>query len=213
MGACRPALSAGGDYYDFIAMPNGGVGIAIGDISGKGISAALLMATLRAFLRGQAIDHETDLSTVIAKLSRLVFESSAENRYATFFLGTYDSTSRVLRYVNAGHNAPIVIRAGGDVVRLEVGGSVVGLMREGAWERGQVRLEPGDLFIAFTDGISESMNHADEEWGEERLIEATRAVWGAPAKAILDHIVRSADGFVAGAPQHDDMTLIVARVG
>jgi sigma-B regulation protein RsbU (phosphoserine phosphatase) len=212
-GACRPALGVGGDYYDFIPMSNGGLGIAIGDVSGKGIPAALLMATLRAFLRGQAIDHETDLGAVIGNLNRLVFESSAPNRYATFFLGAYDSGSRVLRYVNAGHNAPIVIRLDGEVVRLEAGGSVVGLMRGGEWEPGQVKLEAGDLLVAFTDGISEAMNQADDEWGEERLIEAARAMRRGAVKTILDHIVRSADGFVSGAPQYDDMTLIVARVG
>ena len=146
-------------------------------------------------------------------MNLLVFESSAQNRYATFFLGTYDSASRVLRYVNAGHNAPMVIRADNEVVRLEAGGSVVGLLRGGAWELGQVKLERGDLLVAFTDGISEAMNDSDQEWGEDRLIETARAMQGTPAKAILDHIVRSADGFVAGAPQHDDMTLIVARVG
>ena len=212
-GACRPALGVGGDYYDFLPISNGGLGIAIGDISGKGIPAALLMATLRAFLRGQAIDHETDLSAVIVNLNRLVFESSAQNRYATFFLGTYDSSSRVLRYVNAGHNAPMVIRAGNEVLRLEAGGSVVGLMPGGVWEPGEVRLERGDLLVAFTDGVSEAMNDADDEWGEERLIEAARAMPAAATRAILDHIVRSADEFVAGTPQYDDMTLIVARVG
>jgi sigma-B regulation protein RsbU (phosphoserine phosphatase) len=211
-GACRPALGVGGDYYDFIPMSNGGLGIAIGDVSGKGIPAALLMATLRAFLRGQAIDRNTDLSAVIANLNRLVFESSAQNRYATFFLGTYDCASRVLRYVNAGHNAPIVIRAGGEVVRLEAGGSVVGLMRAGSWEQDQVKLEAGDLLVAFTDGISEAMNDLDEEWGEEQLIETALAIRGIPARTMLDHIVRRADGFVAGAPQYDDMTLIVARL-
>ena len=198
---------------NFIPISNGGLGIAIGDVSGKGIPAALLMATLRAFLRGQAIDEETDLSALIANLNRLVFESSAQNRYATFFLGVFDSASRVLRYVNAGHNAPMVIRAGNEVARLDAGGSVVGLMRDGAWDTGQVTLDRGDLFVAFTDGISEAMNDADDEWGEERLIEAARAMRGTPTKAILDHIVRSADRFVAGAPQYDDMTLIVARVG
>jgi phosphoserine phosphatase RsbU/P len=212
-GACRPALGVGGDYYDFIPISNGGLGIAIGDVSGKGIPAALLMATLRAFLRGQAIDEETDLSAVIANLNRLVFESSAQNRYATFFLGVFDSASRVLRYVNAGHNAPMVIRAGNEVARLDIGGSVVGLTRDGTWDTGQVTLDRGDLFVAFTDGISEAMNDADNEWGEERLIESARAMRGTPTKAILDHIVRSADRFVAGAPQYDDMTLIVARVG
>jgi len=88
----------------------------------------------------------------------------------------------------------------------------VGLMRAGSWVQGQVKLEAGDLLVAFTDGISEAMNHADDEWGEEQLIEAARAMGRAPAKAILDHIVQSADGFVAGAPQYDDMTLIVARL-
>jgi phosphoserine phosphatase RsbU/P len=213
VGACRPALGVGGDYYDFFPMSNGGLGIAIGDISGKGISAALLMATLRAFLRGQAIDHETDLSMVISNLNRLVFESSAPNRYATFFLGVFDAASRVLNYVNAGHNAPMVIHPDGEVLRLEAGGSVVGLLRVGSWVQGRVKLEGGDLLLAFTDGISEAMNNADEEWGEERLVEAARAVLGDPAKVILENIVRSADEFVAGAPQYDDMTLIVARVG
>jgi sigma-B regulation protein RsbU (phosphoserine phosphatase) len=211
-GACRPALGVGGDYYDFIPMSNGGLGIAIGDVSGKGIPAALLMATLRAFLRGQAIDRDTDLSGVIRHLNRLVFESSAQNRYATFFLGAYDSASRVLRYANAGHNAPMVIRGGSEMVRLEAGGSVVGLMREGDWEAGEVRLERGDLFVGFTDGISEAMNEADDEWGEERLIEAVCGMRGASARTILEHVMRSADGFVAGAPQYDDMTLIVARM-
>jgi phosphoserine phosphatase RsbU/P len=163
-------------------------------------------------LRGQAIDHETDLSAVIANLNRLVFESSAQNRYATFFMGTYDSASRVLRYVNAGHNAPMVIRVGNEVVRLEAGGSVVGLLRGGAWESGQLKLERGDLLVAFTDGISDAMNQADDECGEERLIDAVRAMQAAPAKAILEHVLKSADVFVAWAPQHDDMTLIVARV-
>jgi sigma-B regulation protein RsbU (phosphoserine phosphatase) len=107
----------------------------------------------------------------------------------------------------------MLIRAGNEVVRLEAGGSVVGLMRDGSWEPGQVRLERGDLFVAFTDGISEAMNQADDEWGEERLIDAARAMRTAPVKAILENIVRSADGFAAGAPQYDDMTLIVARVG
>jgi phosphoserine phosphatase RsbU/P len=96
---------------------------------------------------------------------------------------------------------------------LEIGGSVVGLMRAGSWEHGRVKLDVGDLLVAFTDGISEAMNGSEEEWGEERLIEAVRPMRAAQAKPILEHIVRSADGFVAGAPQFDDMTLIVARVG
>jgi sigma-B regulation protein RsbU (phosphoserine phosphatase) len=214
VGACRPALVVGGDYYDFLPMSNGGLGIAIGDVSGKGISAALLMATLRAFLRGQAIEQETDFGAVFANLNRLVFESSALNRYATFFLGAYDPRSRVLRYVNAGHNPPMVFRGSNEVVRLDVGGSVVGLMRDGSWDVGHVTLECGDVLVAYTDGISEAMNAADDEWGEERFIEAVRAMReAATAKMLLDHLQQSADAVVAGARQHDDRTLIVARVG
>jgi sigma-B regulation protein RsbU (phosphoserine phosphatase) len=106
----------------------------------------------------------------------------------------------------------MVIRADGEVVRLEAGGSVVGLMRAGEWVADRVKLETGDLLVAYTDGISESMNHADEEWGEDRLAELAQAMRGSPVKGILENIVRSADEFAAGAPQYDDMTVIVARV-
>ena len=173
------------------------------------------MATLRAFLRGQTIDKNTDLTTVIANLNRLVYESSALSRYATFFFAVFDSSSRALTYVNAGHNPPMVFRAGdtgGDVLRLDEGGSVVGLLQNCSWTQGQVTLEPGDLLIAYTDGISEAMNAVDEEWGEECLIGAARQMRQAPAKALIEHISACADVFVAGAPQHDDMTLVVLRV-
>ena len=213
-GACRPALGVGGDYFDFIAVSDSGLAIAIGDVSGKGIPAALLMATLRAFLRGQTIDWQTDLTAVVANLNRLVYESSAADRYATFFLAVFDSSSRTLRYVNAGHNSPILLRAagtGGAPLRLEEGGTVVGLMPEGSWAQGQVRLELGDLLVLFTDGISEAMSAADEEWGVDRLVAALRTTCSAPSRVTLDSLMASADAFVAGAPQHDDMTLIVMR--
>jgi sigma-B regulation protein RsbU (phosphoserine phosphatase) len=211
---CRPALLVGGDYYDFIPISDTGLVIAIGDVSGKGVSAALLMATLRAFLRGQAIDRHTDLAAVIANLNRLVYESSASDRYATFFLAVLDSSSRILTYVNAGHNSPILLRAAGtgaDLLRLDEGGTVVGLMPDGSWAQGQVRLESGDLLVAFTDGISEAMNASDEEWGVDRLIAALRITCSAPSQVTLHSLMASADAFVAGAPQHDDMTLIIMR--
>ncbi len=149
---------------------------------------------------------------MIARLNRLVFESSAPNRYARFFPGTYDAASRVLRYVNAGHNPPIVIRANDKVLRLEASGSVVGLLDDGAWVMGEVRLERGDFLVAFTDGVSEAMNELDEEWGEERLLCAICESPGARPALLVHQIIRMADEFVAGAPQFEDMTLIVARV-
>ena len=133
-GACRAALGVGGDYYDFILLSKTQLGIAIGDVSGKGIPASLLMATLRAYLRGaQTIHHQADLTEVMRNLNKLVYESSDANRYATFFYGELDLTSRVFTYVNAGHNPPMVFRqtdGGCDVLRLDTGGPVIGLMED-----------------------------------------------------------------------------------
>lgn len=215
-GACRPALGIGGDYYDFILLANAQLGIAIGDVSGKGIPAALLMASLRAYLRGaQTIHHQTDLTKVMATLNNLVYDSSTANRYATFFYGEYDAASRVLTYVNGGHNAPMLFRqsgAGKEVARLDTGGPVIGLMEDCVYSQGTVTLEPGDVLVAYTDGISEAMNAADEEFGEDRLQDAVRPNRTAPARDVIDRLMRAADTFVAGAPQHDDMTVIVVRV-
>jgi len=212
-GACRPALGVGGDYYDFIWRSNTDLGIAIGDVSGKGIPAALLMATLRAYLRGQTMSGEKDLAGMMANLNELVYQSSASNRYATFFYGRYDATTRRLNYVNAGHNPPLVFRAGGrEVIRLEACGPVIGLIQGRQWTEACVSLQPGDLLVAFTDGISEAMNRDDEEWGEERLAETVRSLDSLPVGEMIGRIRESADRFVAGAPQHDDMTLVVLRL-
>jgi phosphoserine phosphatase RsbU/P len=213
-GACRPALGVGGDYYDFIHLSPTEVGIAIGDVSGKGIPAALLMATLRAYLRGQTIQRQGDLAAVMANLNRLVYESSAANRYATFFYGEYDAAARGLSYVNAGHNPPMLFRridGGRTVVRLDAGGPVIGLMEDCRYGQGRVTLEPGDVLVAYTDGISEAMNAADEEWGEARLMDAVRTNGSASAPGLIDRLMVAADAFVAGAPQHDDMTIVVVR--
>ena len=214
-GACRPALAVGGDYYDFMPLSGGRLGIAIGDISGKGIPAALLMATLRAFLRGQTVRGQSDLAGLIADLSGLVYESSAPNRYATFFYAEYDPASRRLVYVNAGHNPPMLLRGGGDgeasVERLDAGGPVIGLLPECFYTQAEVRLEPGDLLVAFTDGVSEAMNAVQEEWGEERLLPVLQDARGEPLGSVIERVMAGADAYVAGAPQHDDMTLVVVR--
>jgi len=214
-GSCRPALAIGGDYYDFIQLSPAELGIAIGDVSGKGIPAALLMATLRAFLRGQTIRGPADLGQMMVNLNALVYESSPANRYATFFYGQYDASSRVLRYVNAGHNAPMVFRRGAgntpDILRLDTGGPVIGLLPACGYEQGSVTLAVGDLLAAFTDGISEAMNADDQEWGEERLIASVLPARTLAPSALISHIMTAADSFVGRAPQHDDMTLVVAR--
>ena len=214
-GHCRPALGVGGDYYDFLALPHGHLGVAIGDVSGKGIAAALMMASLQASLRGEATRAPENLTVAVANINRLVYEASQANRYATFFYGQYDPVARTLTYVNAGHNAPMLfhsLASAGHLSRLEVGGTVVGLISSFPYQQGCVTLAPGDLLVAFTDGISEAMNKEDEEWGEDRLIQTIKQCQGLDAKQILNRILVDADKFVAGAPQHDDMTLVVLRV-
>ncbi len=215
-GACRPALGVGGDYYDFLSLPNGDLGIAIGDVSGKGIAAALLMASLQASLRGQALAGTTDLAQLMSNVNRLVFEATPPNRYATFFYGQYSQHTRTFRYVNAGHNPPFILRktSGGTihVIRLDAGGIVVGLFPETPYQQGYLKLEPGDVFVGFTDGISEAMNRAEEEWGEEKLIPAAAAHADKPACEMIPSLIADADRFADGAPQHDDMTLVVLKV-
>jgi len=228
-GACRSAQGVGGDYYDFIEMKSVGgsdgtpsLGIAIGDISGKGISAALLMACLRASLHGLTRNSDGDLAALMREVNELVYEASAENRYATFFFAQLDPISRRLTYVNAGHNAPALLRGNGawqpgksgrfEIVRLEAGGPVIGLIEKCEYRQTTLTLQPGDILLAFTDGISEAMNHDEEEWSEERLIAHLAERQDMPAAALVTCLIAAADEFAAGAPQHDDMTLLVMKI-
>ena len=215
-GHCRPAQGVGGDYYDVFDLADGRTGIAIGDVSGKGISAALLMASLRASLRGVTLDSPRDFANLMDKVNRLVFEASASNRYATFFFAAFDPATRKLDCVNAGHNPPILLRSGlngePQVIRLEADGPVVGLLPIAPYTEQCLTMMPGDLLLLYTDGISEAMTNDDEEWGEERLISSAGRVGDKTAPEILREIFKDADAFTAGAPQHDDMTLLVLKL-
>ena len=214
-GTCRPAREVGGDYYDFLLLPHQNLGIAIGDVSGKGIPASLLMASLQACLRGQTMAGSTSIHRLMENIDHLIYAATPSNRYATFFYGQYDPDLRRLTYVNAGHNAPIILRyshSSYECLRLEVGEPPVGLLPHCQYESAYVDLQPGDTLVFFTDGISEAMNSADEEWGECCLIEAaTNSIACRPAEMVQE-IFRAADAFTAGAPQHDDMTVVVARI-
>ncbi len=214
-GYCRPVEGVGGDYYDFLRLPPASLGVAVGDVSGKGIAAALMMASLQASLRGQTIRPCETLAEMIQNINRLVYDASSDSRYATFFYAQYDPASRILRYVNAGHNPPIVFRKGDqvrDVQRLEDGGTVVGLFADCHFDEGRVELQSGDVLVAFTDGISEAMNQLDEEFEEERLIEVLRGHKARTAADLISEILERVDAFRADARQHDDMTLVVVRV-
>ncbi len=212
-GACRPALGVGGDYYDFIQLLDGKFGIAIGDVSGKGIGASLMMASLQASLRGQAIHSGDDLAMLMTHVNRLVYEASTTNRYATFFYAQFDPATSSLSYVNAGHNPPFLIRADESVETLGIGGPVIGMLPPMivSYEMGAVELFAGDMLVGFTDGISEAMNNSEEEWGEPALLDELRTMTREPAEKIIREIVAAADRFADGAKQHDDMTMIVVR--
>jgi serine phosphatase RsbU (regulator of sigma subunit) len=224
---CRPAEAVGGDYYDLIeirdsSLPVPGhapgcdrLGIAIGDISGKGMSAALLMASLHASLRGQALSGGGDLGPKMSNINRLLYDASASNRYATFFYAELDCASRTLHYVNEGHNPPVVLRkenGAWQVFRLREGGPVVGLLAGAAYKQQMFHLLSGDILLAFTDGISEAMNGAEDEWGEDRMVAEAQAHADLNAANLLQRLFCAADEFAAGALQHDDMALIVLQI-
>jgi serine phosphatase RsbU (regulator of sigma subunit)/dihydrofolate reductase len=237
---CRPAQAVGGDYYDLIDIRDGSLaeagnalgensysfngttargcdrlGIAIGDISGKGMSAALLMASLHASLRGQVLSGAGDLGNKMANVNRLLYGASDSNRYATFFYAELDCASRTLHYVNGGHNPPAVLRKEDGtwrVFRLGDGGPVIGLLAGALYKEQILHLIPGDILLAFTDGISEAMNASEDEWGEDRMIAEAQAHADLNAEELLQRLFRAADVFAAGAPQHDDMTIVVLRL-
>jgi sigma-B regulation protein RsbU (phosphoserine phosphatase) len=175
------------------------------------VASALLMASLQACLRGQVLGGEQDLAKVMANINQMIFDVSPVNKYATFFYGQYEAATRTLRYVNGGHNPPVVLR-GDEVIRLEDGGPVVGLFRPARYVSGSVVLEAGDLLVGFTDGVSEAMNPADDEWGEDALVATAGAAREQSPEAIIEALIAGADRFAAGAPQHDDMTLLVMKV-
>jgi sigma-B regulation protein RsbU (phosphoserine phosphatase) len=231
-GFSRTAQEVGGDYYDFIQLENGRLGIAIGDVSGKGISAALLMASIRAALHGLTFAGTLDLARLMQGLNRIIYDSSTSNRFVTFFFAEYDPVTRTLGYVNAGHNAPVILRApapqlnsGGSTVeraagddppctveRLETGGPVVGIFSDVQYQQGCIQLRAEDALVAFTDGISEAMTADYEEWGEERLIAEASLCTHRSAQEIVSALVASADRFVAGAAQNDDLSVVVLKV-
>jgi sigma-B regulation protein RsbU (phosphoserine phosphatase) len=210
-GYCRPARGVGGDYYDFLKLEDGRFGVAIGDVSGKGIPAALLMASLQASLRGQTMAGNRDLASLFRNLNKLIYDASPSNRYATFFYGEYDPATLEFAYVNGGHNPPMILR-GGRWIHLAEGGPVVGLFGPAHYVQARVQFEQGDLLVGFTDGISEAMNAADEEWGEDQLAALVERLRDQPVAELIPAIVAGADAFAAGAPQHDDMTVVLLRV-
>jgi sigma-B regulation protein RsbU (phosphoserine phosphatase) len=210
-GYCMQARAVGGDYYDFLDLGSGRVGLVLADVSGKGFPAALLMASLHASLRSRLAQQLADLPASLCAVNELLYRSSETNRYATLFLGIYDDAERTLRYANCGHNPPLLLRGDGSCERLLPTGPVLGLFEEWQCTTAELRLAPGDLLVVFSDGITEAFDDGGEEFGEARLLELVRSLRDRPAGELVDRVLAEVRRF-SGSEQEDDQTLVVARV-
>ncbi|HWC18775.1 MAG TPA: PP2C family protein-serine/threonine phosphatase, partial [Terriglobales bacterium] len=243
-GVCKPARTVSGDYYDFVALGDERLGIAVGDISGKGISAALLMATIHSAVRvfelgamperGQlvaagaaaiasaanaqappqwsvATEQAASPAEVLTLLNRHLYNSTPPEKYATLFLGIFDGETRRFVYSNGGHLPPLIIHEDGEVRKLESGGLVVGLFPEIVLEQEEVRLSPGDIFVAFSDGVTEPENEFGE-FGEERLLDLVRSNRHRSLDRISDIVITAVQDWIGENEQPDDVTLVLARV-
>jgi len=209
-GTCIQARQVGGDYYDFLDLGQERLGLVIGDIAGKGIAAALLMANLQANLRSQCAIAAEEPERLLVSVNRLFYENSTDSAYATVFFGEYDDRTGGLRYVNCGHLCALLFRADGAVERLESTATVLGLFAEWECSSGERRLLPDDMLALYTDGITEAFSASGEEYGEARLIEALQRHRNEPTAALLRGVIDEVCAFHAGE-QQDDITLIVAK--
>ena len=209
-GICVQARQVGGDYYDFLDLGRERLGLVIGDISGKGIAAALLMANLQANLRGQCAIALDQPQRFLQLVNRSFYENSTDSAYATLFFAEYDNTQRRLRYVNCGHLCALVLRHDGTLERLHSTCTVLGLFKDWDCSTAEFPLACGDTFVLYTDGITESFNVVGDEFGEQRLIDSLRRHRGQPSSLMLASIVSDVKKF-SRHDQSDDMTLIVAK--
>lgn len=209
-GVCIQARQVGGDYYDFLNLGRDRLGLVLGDISGKGIAAALLMANFQANLRTQYAMASDEPHRFLQAVNRLFYDNTADNAYASLFFGEYDDQARRLRYANCGHLSALLLRREGLLERLDSTCTVLGLFKDWTCAMAECPLFAGDTLVLYTDGVTESFNCAGEEFGEERLIEALRRRCEVPPQALLDAIVEEVRRF-SPHEQHDDVTLIVAK--
>ena len=236
-GFCRPARSVSGDYYDFLSLGSERLILAVGDVSGKGISAALLMATIHSAVRAYALEGvpvfrhleavgaggafsakydkilpgvEVSPGTMLSLLNHQLYHSTPMEKYATLFLGMYDGEQRRLTYSNAGHLPPLVMGRNGEYRRLERGGTVVGLFDDRTYDEGTIQLNPGDIFLAYSDGVTEPENEYGE-FGEARLLDLVQENSDLPLPRISEIITSAVDDWIGASEQPDDVTIVLAR--
>ena len=211
VGRCIQARSIGGDYYDFIALNDGRLALVLADISGKGLSAALLMASLQAGLRAQYTSAPADVPGVLRTVNRVFCGSTATNHYATLFFAVYDEATRRLHYANCGHLPPVVRRASGVIERLAPTATVVGMFDEWDCATAETTIGAGDTLFVFSDGAPDALDASGEEFGEERLVSLVDEHHAAGAQALLDRVVAAVTAHSGSQQQYDDLTLLAAR--
>jgi serine phosphatase RsbU (regulator of sigma subunit) len=209
-GVCHPARTVGGDYYDFLDLGSGRLGLVVADIAGKGIGAALLMANLQAALRSQCATAGEQPERFLRSVNQLLYENTAGGDYATLFFAEYDDRTRKLRYSNCGHPPPLLLRGDDAVERLASTCTVVGLFDKWDCAMEERELAPGDTVLLYTDGVTEAMNDEGEEFGEERLLKAARQNCLLPVPELLTAVADQTRRF-SPHEQADDITLIVAK--
>ncbi len=209
-GISFPCYEIGGDYYDFIQREDGNMVVALGDVSGKGTAAALLMSSLHAAIHAQADTHDSIVSTIQA-VNKYLTESIPPNRFVTLFYAELDPERGRLTFLNAGHNPPLIVHAGGTMEQLASGGLPLGIMADAEFREGRTQLHPGDVLVIYSDGVSEAVNPTGEEFGPTRLYEVVARNLDASASGIRDRIESALTKFCQGTPAADDITLVIVK--
>ena len=210
-GVNIPCLTVGGDYYDYMESPGGRLRVTIADVSGKGTGPALLMASVQASLGALSALGDLPLDELFSRLNAMVFRSTEPNKYVTIFYGLLDPATGELKYVNAGHVYPLLLRRTGEVVPLSAGSPVIGLLPEIKVSFGQTTIDAGELLVLYTDGLSEARSPVGEEFGEKGIVEAVREAANLPAREVVGRLVSGIRLFAADAGLIDDLTLVVLR--
>jgi len=210
LGVSFPCYEVGGDYYDFIEKSDGRYVIALGDVSGKGTGAALLMSSIHAAVRAHTRTR-LSASEIVSEINQYIYDNTPANRYVTLFYSELDPRSHQLTYINGGHNSPLLARASGEVTRLDIGGFPVGITPFGDYREGWVEIEPGDVMVVYSDGVTESLDEEGEEFGEARLIEIVQKNRGRSAPGLRDRIDEALTKFVGRASAVDDLTIVILK--
>ncbi len=209
-GKSIPAQAIGGDYFDFIPVDKTRIAVTLGDVTGKGLPAAMLMSNVQATLRGQTLVSNSPKECIM-RSNRLLFMSTSAEKFVTLFYGILDTQEHTFWFSNAGHDNPYVLSSKGDIRRLKTGGTVLSVMEEFPYEEEKVEIPKDDVVVIYSDGITEAMNDSDELYGEERLVEVLQKVKGQSAIEIIDAVIAGARAHAGKHPQSDDMTIVVVK--